>query len=85
MTFTRATHPVTTQRLLREMTEQLIGDFGDHLPAGTVLRCVARCLSAARHAGHRGDLVAVVEAMARLRLEHRTETHPTLPVLAPAA
>ena len=67
--------PAATQRQLRDMTAVLVDEFDDHLSPGTVLRCVARCRSALLHSGARGDLVARVETLARLRLESRTETH----------
>jgi len=67
--------PVATQRQLRDMTAVLVDEFDEHLSPGTVLRCLARCRSALQHSGPRGDLVARVEILARVRLEGRTETH----------
>lgn len=50
-------------------------EYDDHLNQGTVLRCVASCRSSLMHAGSRGDLVARVDMLARVRLQSRMETH----------
>ena len=53
---------------LLRMTERLIADYAGIIPAGSVMRTVARCHSQMRRLGVRDELVPVVEQAARTRL-----------------
>jgi hypothetical protein len=72
---TETPNPVATQRELRDLTSLLVNEFHDHLSAGTVHRCVARCCSTLLHSGSRDELVSRVETLAHARLESRTRAH----------
>lgn len=61
------TRSVARQDLV-EMTMSLIAEFADVLPAGTVIRCVARVRDQLLGAGVRAGLVVAAESTARLRL-----------------
>jgi hypothetical protein len=50
------------------MTDGLIAEFSGLLPAGSVMRCVARCRKQLHRSGVRHGLVAATEAAARMRL-----------------
>ena len=56
---------------LLEATERLVREHDD-VPAGSVIRCVARCRDELLALGLRAGLVDAVEAMARRRLRDRT-------------
>ena len=59
------------QRLRDEMvamTESLVAEFGGLLPAGAVIRCVARSRERMLATGVRAGLVAATEAAARRSL-----------------
>ncbi len=56
---------------LLEVTERLVREH-DEVPAGSVIRCVARCRDELLALGLRAGLVEAVEAMARRRLRDRT-------------
>lgn len=54
-----------TQRIgLATLTARLIAEFA-HLPAGSVIRCVARCRESLSGLGVRDGLLPAVEGMAR--------------------
>ena len=53
---------------LLQVTEALIGEFAEKLPAGVVLACVARCKAELVAAGVRNGLPVATEAAARMRL-----------------
>jgi hypothetical protein len=50
------------------MTEGLIAEFSGLLPAGSVMRCVARCRKQLHRAGIRHGLVPATEAATRMKL-----------------
>lgn len=58
------------RRELMSLTEQLVREH-EALPAGSVIRCVARCRDELVLMGLRDGLVIAVEAMARNRLRDR--------------
>ena len=61
-----------TQQDFIDLTTALITEFEDELPAGTVIRCVARVRAHLLGAGVRGPGLAVAaESLARLRLSDR--------------
>jgi hypothetical protein len=47
------------------LTMRLVAEFSDRLPAGSVIRCVARCRESLSGMGVRDGLVLAVEGMAR--------------------
>lgn len=51
------------------MTERLVQEFNDILPAGSVLRCVVRCREELILLGVSDGLLEAVSAMARRRLQ----------------
>lgn len=55
---------------LLDLTERLVAEHSS-LPAGSVIRCVARCKEELVGAGVRSGLVDAVDAMARQRLSGR--------------
>jgi hypothetical protein len=57
------------------MTESLIAHYSGVIPAGSVMRCVARCQEHLLRAGVRDGLVAAVEASARRRLDGAVPAH----------
>ena len=68
-----------TRSQLTEAALRLAAEFGDHLPAGTVFACLARCTEELRRAGLRSGLASASEAMARTRLVQRLPAHPGVP------
>jgi hypothetical protein len=55
-----------------EMLDQLLAEFGEVLPAGSVLRCYVRSVRDLRVAGVDAGLAVAAHAMARHRLAART-------------
>jgi hypothetical protein len=64
-----------TVQEVREVTTSLLAEVAGLLPAGTVIRCVARAREQLLGAGVRAGLAVAVESMARLRLAERLPTH----------
>ncbi|MFH5824874.1 hypothetical protein [Georgenia sp. AZ-5] len=62
---------MTERRNVHAVVDQLVGEFGSSLPAGTVVAEVARCQAALIRAGVRSGLAPATEAMARCRLSRR--------------
>ena len=57
------------------MTERIIADYAGGIPAGSVMRTVARCEEALLRTGVRHGLVPAAEAMARVELAGRISAH----------
>ena len=53
---------------LRKLTDELIAEFSGTVPAGTVMRVVARVREELQRCGVRVDLAAATEAAARSQL-----------------
>ena len=64
-----------TREQLLAVTTSLIAEFAGLLPAGTVIRCVARTQEQLRRAGVRAELAVVAEASARHRLSRLVPAH----------
>ena len=64
-----------TREDLQEVTSSLIAEFAGRLPAGTVIRCVARAREQLLGTGIRSGLAVAAESMARLRLSERLPAH----------
>lgn len=64
-----------TREDLQEVTNSLIAEFADRLPAGTVIRCVARAREQLLGSGVRLGLAVAAESMARLRLSEQLPAH----------
>lgn len=62
---------VAARRALLELTYDLVKQHEGYLPAGSVIRCVARCRDELLLMGVRDGLFDAVEAMARRRLRDR--------------
>ena len=60
---------------LREVTSSLIVEFAGRLPAGTVMRCVARAREQVLGSWVRSGVTVAVESMARLRLSELLPAH----------
>ena len=64
--------PPRSVRAVREdmvaMTERLVAEHEGLIPAGSVIRCVARCQDRLLRAGLRHSIVAATEVAARARL-----------------
>lgn len=60
-----------TRRALLDMTHDLVRQYEGRLPAGSVIRCVARCREELMVMGVRDGLGVALEAMARHRLDDR--------------
>lgn len=61
---------------LLAMSERLIAEYAGTIPAGSVMRTVARCHAEALHAGgRRGAVVGQVEHAARARLAAIVPAH----------
>ena len=56
---------------LLDMTHRLVREHEQHLPAGSVIRCVSRCRDELVRMGVRDGLVEAAEAMSRRRLMDR--------------
>lgn len=55
-----------TQRVaMATLTVRLVAEFAEHLPPGSVIRCVARCRESLSVMGVRDGLALAVEDMAR--------------------
>jgi AAA+ superfamily predicted ATPase len=65
----------STRQDLQEVTNSLIAEFDGRLPAGTVIRCVARSRQQLLASGVRSGLPVAAEAMARLRLSELLPAH----------
>jgi hypothetical protein len=63
------------QQDLLEVTSSLIAEFAGRLPAGTVIRCIARARQQLLGAGVRSGLTAAALSMARLRLSELLPAH----------
>lgn len=66
---------------LQDVVDRLIEDYRDDVPAGSVIRCVARCTEiATRYGVPKPALASVVERLARATLDARSRsglpTHP---------
>jgi hypothetical protein len=59
------------RRNLLDVTQDLVAEFHDRLPAGSVIRCVARCREELWGVGVREGLADAVLAMSRRRLVDR--------------
>lgn len=64
-----------TRQDLQEVTSSLIAEFAGRLPAGTVIRCVARAREQLLGSGMRSGLAVAAESMARLRLSELLPAH----------
>ena len=64
-----------TREDLRDITSSLIAEFAGRLPAGTVIRCVARAREQLLSSGMRSGLAVAVESMARVRLSELLPAH----------
>ncbi len=60
--------PLSTHREVLAVEERLMQEFGSHVPAGSVIRCVQGCLRAQLRSGADGPVLSVVETLARARL-----------------
>jgi hypothetical protein len=60
------------------MTHRLVREHEQQLPAGSVIRCVARCCDELVQMGVRVGLVDAVEAMSRRRLRDRVTPPHTI-------
>lgn len=71
----RAVPPRALRHELHAAVERLVDDYREWIPVGSIVRCVARSWETV-HAGRQSpsDPVAVVEALARTRLERRLST-----------
>jgi len=58
-----------------DVTASLIAEFAGRLPAGTVIRCVARAREQLLGSGVRSGLTLAAESMARLRLSELLPAH----------
>lgn len=66
---TAAARRLRQREELLAMTERLVAEYAGMVPAGSVMRTVARChVDARRSGGLRDDVVGVVEQVARARL-----------------
>ena len=65
--------PLPSRQGVLDITDRLVSEFAGAAPAGSVLRCVARCRQEAIRAGLRSE---AVEALARHRLELRRTRYP---------
>ncbi len=70
-----AVEALAVRRKLLELTERLVEEHNE-VPAGSVIRCFARCRDELLGAGVRSGLVDAVEAMARHRLRVRSGPVP---------
>ena len=61
---------------LAAVTDTLIAEHAGHVPAGTVIRCVAQAREQLLRAGVRAGLAIAVESMARTRLRGVGQAHP---------
>ncbi len=65
---------------LQDVVDRLIEDYRDQIPAGSIIRCVARCTETATRSGvPRPALATVVERLARARLDARSRTGSPVP------
>lgn len=67
----RSTQAVARKRdraRLLQLTESLIAEFAEQLPAGVVIACVTRCRAELIASGVRNGLPVATEAAARIRL-----------------
>jgi hypothetical protein len=64
-----------TREDLQKVTSSLIAEFAGRLPAGTVIRCVARAREQLLVSGMRSGLAVAAESMARLRLSALLPAH----------
>ena len=62
---------LTARHALLDVTHDLVVEHEGRVPAGSVIRCVARCRDELVLMGLRDGLVEAVEAMARRRLRDR--------------
>jgi hypothetical protein len=73
------TYPTERRQLVRAdllaMTESLIAEHAGVVPAGTVMRCVARSHELLMRAGVREGIVAATEAAVRRRLRELVPAH----------
>ena len=60
---------------LAAVTDTLIAEHSSHVPAGTVIRCVAQAREQLLRAGVRAGLAIAVESMARTRLRGVGQAH----------
>lgn len=60
---------------MMSMTERLVAEFSGQVPAGSVIRTVARCQARLYDTGVRQGLVDATEAMARQQLSGRIPAH----------
>ncbi len=72
-------HPSVHRQSFREevlaMSERLVAEYAGQVPAGSVLRYVARCHEQLRLAGVDDGLVAAIEDAVRLRLADVAPAH----------
>jgi hypothetical protein len=76
---------VTVRHELLDMTHRLVREHEQQLPAGSVIRCVARCCDELVQMGVRVGLVDAVEAMSRRRLRDRVAPPLTIGAISPGA
>jgi len=60
---------------MADVVSSLIAEFAGQVPAGTVIRCVARSREQLLGSGVRSGLAAAAESMARLRLSQLVPAH----------
>jgi hypothetical protein len=73
-------HPGHAERLalhsdMVAMTEAMIAEFADRLPAASVSRCISRCREDLLRAGLRAGLVEATAAAARRQLDAHVPAH----------
>jgi hypothetical protein len=66
---------LAAQRDFLRLTDSLIAEFAGLLPAGTVIRCVARAREQLLRSGVRSGLAAAAESTARPRLTELLPAH----------
>lgn len=65
---------------LQSVVDRLIEDYRGEIPAGSVIRCVARCTEiATRYGVPKPALAGVVERLARSTLDARSRSGPPIP------
>lgn len=65
---------------LQGVVDRLIEDYRGEIPAGSVIRCVARCTEiATRYGVPKPALATVVERLARSTLDARSRSGPAIP------
>lgn len=69
---------------LLDLTHRLVREHEQHLPAGSVIRCVSRCRGELMQMGVRNGLVEAVEALSRRRLMDRIAPAQAISAGSPA-